>query len=196
VSKWRNILLGLMLGFLGSAGLWLASSPPRGNPIPLQPAPTAAPIQVHVIGAVNLPGVYELPAGSRVLDAIQAAGGFTTDANDQALNLAALLEDGLQIRVLSLDSASDSDAVDSGFSEQSSAANIYLSHSQLININTATKEELESLPGIGSVTAEAIILHRNAEGPFTRIEDIQKVPGIGPAIFEDLKPLITVMDNP
>jgi competence protein ComEA len=189
LKSWKSTVLGIILGLLGSAGIWLASSAPRGNPIQLQPAPTAAPIQVHVVGAVNHPGVYRLAAKSRIHDAIQAAGGFTSDANEQAINLVAPLEDGIQIQVPYLKVQQDSTLVESADTSTTPAGH-------LININTATCEELEILPGIGSVIAEAIITYRETESQFTRIEDIQKVPGIGPAVYEDIRTLITVTEIP
>ena len=99
MKNWGWVLLGVIFGLAGAGGIWLASSPPRGNPIQLLPPPTPAPIQVHVTGAVASPGVYALPVDSRVRDAIEAAGGFNEDANDLALNLASLLEDGSQVNV-------------------------------------------------------------------------------------------------
>ena len=91
------LVLGVVIGLLGSGGVWLASAPPRGNPIELYPPPTETPIQVYVTGEVNSPGVYALPTESRVQDALEAAGGLTQDADHQALNLATALEDGAQI---------------------------------------------------------------------------------------------------
>jgi len=196
LKSWRSLVLGLVLGLLGSAGIWLASSPPRGTPIQLEPAPTAVPIQVHITGAVHKPGIYQLPAKSRIHDAIQAAGGYTNQANEQAINLAAPLEDGTQIQV-PLKTAQDSPTVGSSSQGQATTGltSIPSTHN-LININTATREDLEILPGIGPVIAGAIIKYRETEGQFTSIEELQKVPGIGPAIFEDIKAYITVTDLP
>ena len=180
--------LCVTLGLLGTGLIWLASSPPRGNPIQLIPPPTAAPLQVHVTGEVNQPGIYELPVDSRVYDAVQAAGGFTTDANIDAINLAAPLEDGQQVRVPSKLSDQDADlnqGENEGFRSPPPI-------NALININTASQEILETLPEIGPVTAENIITYRQNEGAFTQIEEIQKVPGIGPINYEGIKDYITV----
>lgn len=197
MKHWKSAVLGFILGLLGSAGVWLASSPPRGSPIQLQLAPTAAPVQVHVVGAVNHPGVYKLAPKSRIHDAIQAAGGFTSDANEQAINLVAPLEDGTQIQVPSLKAEQDSASVGSNSQTGSTSDPTSTTPTiHLININTATCEELEILPGIGAVIAEAIITYRETEGQFSRIEDIQKVPGIGPAVYEDIEALITVAETP
>jgi competence protein ComEA len=196
LKKWVNFIIGLALGLLGSAGIWLASSPPRGNPIQLEPAPTAARIQVHITGAVDTPGVYQLPVKSRVHDAVQAAGGFTSQANEQALNLVALLEDGAQIQVPYKENQEPFTADSNSQGQVTSGSSTSPSTGILININTATCEDLETLPGIGPVIAGAIIQHRENKGAFTGIEDIQKVPGIGPAIFEDIKAYITITDPP
>jgi competence protein ComEA len=192
-NVWREALI-VVLGLLGTGVILIASSPPRGNPIQLLPPPTPAPIQVHVTGAVNQPGVYTLPVNTRVSDAIQAAGGFTDDANDQAINLAAFLQDGLQIWVPSTipEQASEYNAgSQDAYRDQRFQSTI----GALININTAPQEVLEALPEIGPKTAENIITYRQIEGFFTSIEDIQKVPGIGPATYEAIKDQITV-DKP
>jgi competence protein ComEA len=194
LKNWRSVLVGVILGLLGSGGIWLVSSPARGNPIQLDPAPTPAPIQVFVTGAIDQPGIYKLPAKSRIHDAIQAAGGFTDQANDQAINLAAPLEDGLQIRVPFLEIAQESGSPQGRGTFTEGASNP--ATLPLVNINKATREELEKLPGIGSVIAEAIIAYRSTQGEFTRIEEIQKVAGIGPAVFEDIKDQIAVTDLP
>jgi competence protein ComEA len=190
VKDWWQVALVVVLGLLGTGILFIASGPPRGNPIQLLPPPTPTPIQVHVTGAVNQPGVYTLPANNRVHDAIQAAGGFTDEANDQAINLAAPLQDGLQIWVPSRqpnqESGPGSETGENSDDQRSTTSG------SLININTATQEELETLPQIGSITAEKIINYRQTEGYFISIEDIQKVPGIGPATYEKIKDLITV----
>lgn len=184
--------LYVVLGLLSAGIVWLATSPSRGTPVELLPPPTPMPIQVHVTGEVKIPGIYELPAKSRVHDAIQAAGGFTENASDQGINLAALLEDGQQVRVYSnVPSENSDDGNESWNGNTRSPTTI----NALININTATQEMLETLPGIGPVTAGNIIAFREIEGFFTSIEDIQKVPGIGPVTYAELKDLITV-DGP
>jgi competence protein ComEA len=187
---WREALI-VVLGLLGAGVIFIASSPPRGDPIQLLPPPTPAPIQVYITGAVNQPGIYALPVNARIYDAIQAAGGFTDNANDQVINLAAFLQDGGQIWVPSTvpDRVSEYNAGSQNAShEQHAQATIV----ELININTAPQEVLETLPEIGPKTAENIITYRQNEGFFTSIEEIQKVPGIGPATYEAIKDRITV----
>jgi competence protein ComEA len=191
VKNWWKGFLVLALGLLGSGVILLASSPPRGNPVQLLPPPTPVPVQVHISGAVNQPGVYSFPANNRVQDAIRAAGGFTDDASVDSINLAALLQDGIQIWVPSLLQSQETDqgyeGQDNSGDERSRTA-IEL----LININTAPQEGLETLPEIGPAIAEDIIEYRQTEGLFISIEEIQKVPGIGPATYDEIKGLITV----
>jgi len=180
--------LCVSLGLLGTGLIWLASSPPRGNSIQLIPPPTAAPLQVHVTGEVKQPGVYELPIDSRVYDAVQAAGGFSPDANTEAINLAAPIEDGQQVGVPSKIANQEADLNQGEDEGLRSPPPI----NALININTASQEILETLPEIGPVTAKSIITYRQNEGAFTQIEEIQKVPRIGPMTYEEIKDYITV----
>lgn len=141
---------------------------------------TEAVIRVHVCGAVQQEGVYELPAGSRYEQAIQAAGGFSELADRSALNLAAVVSDGEQIRVLTKEEA------------QACRASAEEVSDGRININTASREELMSLPGIGEARAEAIIAYREEHGAFQSIEDIMQVSGIKEGAFEKLKAKIKV----
>ncbi len=191
------VLLGVMAGFILAGALVFVSRAPAGEPIILQPAPTKAPVAVHVIGAVPRPGLYEFSEGARVQDAIDAAGGLLASANSNALNLAALLEDGQQLDVPYKDgeepsetsSSPDLPGTDEPAQNDSSTEN---SDVDLVNINTATLEELDGLPGIGPTTAQKILDYREANGPFSVIEDIQNVSGIGPSTFDEIKELITV----
>ncbi|MCX7682298.1 MAG: helix-hairpin-helix domain-containing protein [Anaerolineae bacterium] len=153
------------------------------TPVP-SPTATPAPLRVHVSGAVLNPDVYVLPPGSIVRDAVMAAGGPAPDADLERINLAVELHDQQQVRVprKGEETASDSGAA-SGGSEETSG---------LININTATAAQLETLPRIGPAMAQRIVEYREANGPFKTVEELQNVPGIGPATFEGLKDLITV----
>lgn len=186
------VLLGVLAGFVLAGVLVFVSRAPSGEPILLQPAPTTAPIAVHVIGAVPRPGLYEFPDGARVQDAIDAAGGMLADANPDALNLAALLVDGQQLDIPYKDGSHPANDT-STFDLPSSATDVPSSdvNQDLININSASLEELDSLPGIGPTTAQKILDYRNENGPFSAIEDIMNVSGIGPATFEDIQDLIT-----
>lgn len=184
---WQAIF-GVLAGLLAAGGLWLAASPPRGEPVRLLPPPTPPALTIHVSGAVVQPGVYTLPPGSRVTDAIRAAGGLLPEADSQALNLAAPLEDGLRLHAPRQGEAPVS------ISPESRSSNPALPGQQRININTASKEQLESLPGIGPVMAQAILDHRQAHGPFASAEAIQDVDGIGPVTYQAIRDLITVGD--
>jgi len=177
------IILGVLLGV---GILILVTRPPRGTPITLLPAPSPAPIRVYVSGRVNQAGLYTLPWGSRVNDAIQAAGGFSEDANSGAINLAKVLEDGEQINVPEVITGSAS-----GGSTSASDPSLIL-----VDINIATLEQLDTLPEIGPKTAQEIIDYRNANGPFVGIEDIMNVPGIGQATFDKIKNFIVVGTSP
>jgi competence protein ComEA len=175
-----GVALGVICGFLVAGLLLLVSSQPRGDPVKLLPAPSPLPFMVYVSGAVGQPGVYSLPPNSRIKDAIEVAGGLLTEADSSGINLAAPLKDGQRISIPALGSTLAPDK----------ASAVTLSH--LVNINTATLAELDNLPNIGPVLAQAIITFREENGPFKAIEEIQKVPGIGSSIFETIKDLITV----
>ena len=142
-------------------------------------------IFVHVEGAVAAPGLLELSEGSRVYDAIQAAGGFTEDARHDAVNLARVLTDGEQIIVPSTQTDSDSDAAPATAASAGTAAG-------KVNINTADAPTLDTLPGIGASTAAKIVADREANGPFKTIEDLKRVSGIGDKKFSQLEGCITV----
>ena len=194
------VLVGVLAGFVLAGVLIFVSRAPAGEPIVLQPAPTEAPIAVHVIGAVPRPGLYKFPEGARVQDAIDAAGGMLADANIDALNLAALLEDGQQLDIPyqagsePTDSTSDTSTFDLPSSNDEDATEEPTndgSFEELVNINTASSEELDALPGIGPTTAQKIVEYRDENGPFSTIEDIMNVSGIGPSTFEEIQNLIT-----
>ncbi len=192
------VLLGVMAGFVLAGVLIYVSRAPAGQPILLLPAPTKAPVAVHVVGAVPRPGLYEFAEGARVQDAIDAAGGLLTSANVDAVNLAALLVDGEQLTIpynageepaAGANTASGPDLPSSDTNETDSSGS---ENFDLININTASLEELDSLPGIGPTTAQRIIDYRDTNGPFTTIDEIMDVSGVGPSTFDEIKDLITV----
>lgn len=141
-------------------------------------------IAIHVSGAVSNPGVYELPEGSRANDAIEAAGGASEDAVPDALNLARVLSDGEQIIVPTVEEQERL--------EEAAAAGQTLDAGGKVNINTATVEQLDTLPGVGESTAQKIIADREENGPFGSPEDLKRVSGIGDKKYEDLADLITV----
>ena len=188
MKDWWKIPFGVVCGLLGAGLILLASGQPRGETIRLLPPPTSAPLVVDVAGAVARPGVYTLPADSRVQDAIQAAGGTLPDADTRSLNLAELLQDGMRVLVPTRPPPTFTPDPEATVPVRMAPSVILFP----ININTATQAELESLPEIGPVTAQKIIAYREAHGPFATIEEIMDVPGIGPKTFEQIKDLITV----
>lgn len=159
-------------------------------------------IYVHVCGEVALPGVYELSEGSRLYQAVEAAGGMTEHAADDFVNMAQILSDGMQLRIpdrseaeklrnSGIDTAvfGNQPGIQSGEHTQPGLAGTGDSR---VNINTATKEQLMTLSGIGESRAEAIIAYRDKSGGFKTIEDIMKVSGIKEAAFQKIKEDITV----
>lgn len=140
-------------------------------------------IFVHVSGEVNNPGLYELKAGSRIFDAVKAAGGFTEKADEDSLNLAQKLEDESKIRILSLDRKEREDG------EEALEGNLA---DDRIDLNRATLEELMTLPGIGQKRAESILNLRERKGSFQKTEDLLEVEGIKEGIFHKIKDLIKV----
>jgi len=158
-------------------------------------------IFVYLSGAVKQPDVYELPAGARAVDAVNAAGGFLDSAASEALNLAAELEDGTQIHVLTKEEFKEQGgsvaAITGGSSSQaavgSSDGNSLGSDSDgLVNLNTADSTTLQTLPGIGPVTADKIVKDREVNGPYSNLEDLMRVSGIGPKRVEGLEGVASV----
>ena len=145
-------------------------------------------ILVHVSGAVVSPGVYQLPLDARVITAIEKAGGTTESADVHLLNLAAKVRDGQQIYVPSTLQATSAVADVQRSTPRPSAPG----QEHLINLNTATAEQLQSLPRIGPVTAKRIIEYRETSGRFSSIQDLIKVKGIGEKTLERLRHLVVV----
>lgn len=149
------------------------------------PAPAAgAPIVVYVSGAVAAPDVYSLPAEARVKDLVMAAGGLSADADLDRINLAARITDGEHVVVPRMGEAPPAAADGAGAASDTVGG--------AIDINSAGADELDALPGIGPAIAERIVSHREANGPFRAVEDLQDVKGIGAALFEQIAPLVTV----
>ncbi len=184
-------LVGLLVGFILAGTLLLVTRLPAGRPVTLLPPPTEAPIEVHVIGAVLRPGVYLFADGSRVQDAITAAGGLTADANVEGINLAAKIQDGQQLEIPGGGQPSTASRATPAFRVLTGAATPTAS-TELININTASIDELDTLPGIGPTLAQRIVDYRNQHGPFPNIQAIMDVPGIGASTFDEIQSLITV----
>jgi competence protein ComEA len=187
-------LVALLAVTLGGAGLWYVRSLPR--PVEVAAAPSggtasapasASPSQevvvlVDVAGWVRRPGVYEFTEGARVIDAIDAAGGARSGAVLEALNLAAPLTDGTQILVPREGQEGVAPAPVTGGAVAGG----------LVNVNSAIATELEELPGIGEVIAQRIIDYRTQNGPFSTVDELLDVSGIGDAILESIRELVTV----
>jgi competence protein ComEA len=169
------------------------------------PSPTPAPVRIYITGAVAHADVYFLPAGSIIKDAVAAAGGFTADADPERINQALELQDQQQIHVPRQGDENSPPPVQGGISEQVNSGQTSNSNSRaapvggggavggsLINLNTATLEQLDSLPGIGPAIAQRIIDYRESVGSFKAVEEITEVSGIGEATLAKIKDLITV----
>ena len=183
-----------------AGALWLTSSPPPSTEASLPMATTttvidspneslpttttaAATVLVHVAGAVLEPGVYELRSGARVRDAILAAGGPAESADWDALNLAAVVADATRVYVPVVGEQLPAEMI-TGSDPAPPAAGP-------VDVNRATVDELDELPGVGPATATAIVTERERNGPFADVDDLERVPGIGPAKLEALRDLVT-----
>lgn len=154
--------------------------------------PEETPVVVDVKGAVKRPGVYALPAGSRVVDAVNEAGGFLEEADPERINLAQPLTDGMAFRVpFKGEEEVPNDGPAAAFSSGTGISG-GAGMAAKININTATAAELDTLPGIGPAKAEAIIQYRTEHGPFRHVDELLEVPGIGEKTLQNLRELITV----
>ena len=212
-AKWFGIsrLIGSALSvcFVGVAGWWLVRVPPPPPEANLSFASTTVAsssafdpsvvtpqtITVHVAGAVKNPGVYRLKYGARVNDGVVAAGGATSVANLDVINLATVLNEGEQIYVPkrgekphTITNRPQSGDGAGGGSATGGAGGGASGATQIININLASATELEQLPGVGPATAKAIVAYREKNGAFLRVEDLLKVRGIGPAKLSEIVP--------
>lgn len=182
----RGYIIVFLLGLIVSGGLNLLlhrPAPSNIRIIPATPTPVKATIHVHVSGAVAVPAVYELPAHSLVRDAIQAAGGHTPDADLNQINLARQLRDEEQIFV----PGGIMDEVEPGRPGDRTS----LIDGKL-NLNTATREQLEELPGIGPSLARSIVEYRMDNGSFRTTEELKNVHGIGDTTYERIKEAVIV----
>ena len=147
---------------------------------------TTAVVYVQVAGAVRRPGVYQVPADARVFQAVTEAGGFTEEADQQALSLAARVADGCRIYVPRIGEMVEEPLGSAPLGSSSGSGDV----PAIVSLNSATLEQLDSLPGIGPAIAQDIITYREANGPFTSVDQLTDVPGIGPARLEQLRPLV------
>lgn len=197
-----RLLVGAVLATAALvAGLWLLRPPPDPVEVSLPFASTTAPsltstaptapstLLVHVAGAVLVPGVHEVPAGARVIDAIDAAGGLAPGADGARINLAAPVADGERVYVPVVGEEPPPAVVGSsgaGGTASSGGA------TGPVNLNSADEAALDLLPGVGPATAAAIVEHRDRIGRFTSVDQLLDVRGIGEAKLEQLRPLVVV----
>jgi competence protein ComEA len=183
ISRRQAIMVTLGLAVVLLLGArWLdrseTTTAPAAAPVRVRAGPAVRPtVVVDVAGAVRRPGLYKLPDGSRVADALQRAGGPTPKAFVEALNLAAPLADGQQVLV----------------PREGAAAGVAAAAAQTagpVSLSAATLEQLDTLPGVGPVTAQKILDYQTAHGAFRSVEELDAVPGIGPATIENLRELV------
>jgi competence protein ComEA len=193
-KKERSLLLIFLVGILlagsvylygGKPGMQTVKASDTGNAqLEQQAKETVAEnskqVKVHVKGAVNQPGVYKLPSDSRVIDAIQAAGGAKSDAKVQQLNLASVVADGAEV-VVPGDDATNGNAAAAATQDDGK-----------VNVNTASAEDLDKLPGIGSIRAKAIVDYRTEHGQFYSIDDLRNVPGLGAKLLDAIRDHVKV----
>lgn len=153
-------------------------------------------IIVHISGQVANPGVISLKEGARVIDAIKEAGGLTNEADISKVNLAYILADAQKIYIPNINEKKETSIIEEGSKEQivtgESSKQVAQEESIMVNINTASAEELQKLPGIGSSIANRIVAYRKENGKFNTIEEIQNVSGIGTSKFNKIKNNICV----
>jgi competence protein ComEA len=195
-----GVLVAVGLAFLGAssppAQLTLpradaGSAPADGAPETSVPATTPVTVTVHVAGQVVSPGVYAVPSGGRVADAVVAAGGTAAEADVEQLNLAARVSDGERVYVPKKGEAAPvptRPASPAGIAGGTAAG----APAGPVDLNAATAEQLEALPGVGPATSKAILAYRSSHGRFRSVTELLEVPGIGPAKLEALRPLVKV----
>lgn len=210
----RRVVVGTVLGFsvlMVCAWMFLPAPPAPESSIPLVSPPSSmsgttippAVVRVHVAGAVKKPGVYRLRSTDRVVDAVTAAGGASASADLDAINLAQTILDTEQIYVPRrathrvkkapaprLRPVRATSTTVSSADSQVPQGNATPAPSSKVNINTATATQLDALPGVGPSTAKAIIAYRQSKGPFTKVEDLLNVPGIGPSKLDAMRGMI------
>lgn len=195
-TTWPAVAGGaLALGLVGGIVLWLLREPtvPIEAQLPVvvpasvtTTAPPPTEVVVHVAGAVARPGVQRLPAGARVIDAVGAAGGPTPEADLARINLAALVLDGSQIYLPAVGEVPPPGVSSGGGGPPGGDGG------DVLDLNTATADQLDALPGIGPATAAAIVEHRDTNGPFTSVEELLEVRGIGEAKLAQIRERVRV----
>ena len=201
MKQWQIVLYGILIGLLAAGGILLISRPRQGVPISLLPAPsptqtspprptaTKSPILVQIGGEIVNPDVYSIHPNTRLGDLIELSGGLSEHADKNRINLALTLRDGDYFYIPALEEKIPETA-------RNAPSNLSLSgiaeFDYPINLNEATQEALESLPGIGPTKAVDILEYRDKIGTFTSVEDLLNVPGIGPAILDAIRDYVIV----
>lgn len=211
----RLLLAALSVGVVAAGAVWLLRAPapdtvtslpvaegagvaPSTLPPPTAPPTTAPaatvpqPIVVHVAGAVNHPGVFTLPPGSRANAAVEAAGGAAPDGELDGLNLATLLIDGQRVYVPAVGEVDPAVLDEMAVAAPPGDGSVAPGPPAPVDLNRATAAELEQLPGVGPATAAAIVDDRDRNGPYATVDDLDRVSGIGPAKLAAIRDLVTV----
>ncbi|MBC7082130.1 MAG: competence protein ComEA [Bacillota bacterium] len=217
LSRRQRFVVAVLLVAFGVGGVVLVARRLAGGDVVLMPGPVpladgqqveaaerdepakdssgGGKVTVHVCGAVTTPGVYTLPSGSRVADAVRLAGGLAPGACPELVNMAKVLSDSVQVYIPMKPATGSGAGASSGAGSAAGCtepSRVSETDHMRVNINTAGLAELDSLPGIGPALARRIIEHRNAKGRFERPEQLTDVPGIGPRKYDALKDLIAV----
>jgi len=215
-----RLVIGLVTTIVASAGIWLLVRPsaplvesvvPHASGVgivePLSTVPTPLTVRVHVAGAVVHPGVYTVSSSARVVDAVKAAGGATSRADLERINLAQTIVDTEQVFVPFRSTRTTKITVAPRLRPSRTTVPVSVptipgalpiigvpttTVTPLINLNSATSDQLDTLPGVGPSTAKAIISYRNRKGPFRKVEDLLNVPGIGPSKVAAIRDQVTV----
>lgn len=180
---WLPVAFGVVIGAILLAAIMLISLPDRTTPLNILPTRTAAPFQVYVTGAVNKPGVVKVIPGSRVQDALKAAGDVLPAADLQQINLASIVTDGQKIVVPII-----------GEMVQQKSLNITLPNDDtlVMSLNKATQKDLEKLPGIGEEKAKAIIAERLNRGSFQSVDELSEITGFSEKLINQIRPYLTI----
>jgi competence protein ComEA len=201
MKPWQTMTFGILIGLLASGLILLITSPKQGDPIALSPPPTPtntqqpkptdtlSPITVQISGEIIDPGVYTLGDSSRLSDLITLAGGLTKNADATRINYAAILNDGDFIYIAGEEEILPSISRDTTINLPTEESDAFI---YPLNLNEATQEALESLPGIGEVKAAAIIAYRDLIGGFTTVDELIYVNGIGPATLDSIRDYLVI----
>lgn len=193
---WKSfvlVLLGILIG-IGAVGVGqILFIQPKGEGIKLLPTNTPAPVVVYIAGEIRKPGVYSLQEGSRLIDLVRVAGGFKDNVDPTLLDLASILKDGQNFNIPGADEAISSADIPELVISQDGLANVSsLGIEEALNINRATKSQLESLPGIGPTLAQRILDYREEYGDFYDVQELSSVPGISVTLMNELAAYVTI----